>query len=174
MIGFKISIARRAVSERDFAPRPRSTEQGFTPLRRSAQQGFTLSRRSAQQGFTLMEMLVVLVVIGLIAAVAIPQVMKLLGSAKHKAARIQLETISQSLNYYQLDIGGYPTTGQGLKALWQSPTQDVAWSGPYVRQERQLLTVVRPFVSRSPVQTGPTTGSPGGAGKEGGVARMPT
>ena len=133
--------------------------------------GTTIRRRSRKEsGFTLMEMLVVLVVIGLIAAVAIPQVMKLLGSAKHKAARIQLETISQSLNYYQLDIGGYPTTEQGLKALWQSPTQDVAWSGPYVRQERQLLDPWgRPFVYRSPGQAGAyDLISLGGDGKEGG------
>jgi general secretion pathway protein G len=58
-----------------------------------------------------MEMLVVLVVIGLIAAVAIPQVMGLLGSAKSKAAKIQLETLSQSLAFYQIDMGAYPTTG---------------------------------------------------------------
>ena len=143
-----------------------------TMIRRAsrAERGFTPVRRSAQKGFTLMEMLVVLVVIGLIAAVAIPQVMKLLGGAKHKAARIQLETISQSLNYYQLDVGAYPTTEQGLKALWQSPAQDVAWNGPYVRQERQLLDPWgRPFIYRSPGQQGAyDLISLGGDGKEGG------
>lgn len=146
-------------------------ERGFTPLGRSAQQGFTPLRRSAQQGFTLMEMLVVLVVIGLIAAVAIPQVMRLLESAKHKAARIQLETLSQSLNYYQLDIGGYPTTEQGLKALWQSPGQNEAWSGPYVRQERQLLDPWgHAFVYRAPGQDSDyDLISLGGDGKEGGT-----
>ena len=129
------------------------------------------ARRTREQGFTLMEMLVVLVVIGLIAAVAIPQVMRLLESAKHKAARIQLETLSQSLNYYQLDIGGYPTTEQGLKALWQSPGQNEAWNGPYVRQERQLLDPWgRPFVYRSPGQSSDyDLISLGGDGKEGGT-----
>ncbi len=156
--------------ERGFNSSRRSAQHGFGPLRRSAQQGFTLSRRSAQQGFTLMEMLVVLVVIGLIAAVAIPQVMKLLEGAKHKAARIQLETLSQSLVYYQLDIGGYPTTDQGLKALWQSPGGNEAWNGPYVRQERQLLDPWgRPFIYRSPGQSGDfDLISLGGDGKEGG------
>jgi general secretion pathway protein G len=146
-------------------------ERGFTFSRRSAQQGFTFSRRSAQQGFTLMEMLVVLVVIGLIAAVAIPQVMKLLGGAKHKAARIQLETLSQSLNFYQLDVGGYPTTEQGLKALWQAPGQNNAWNGPYVRQEQQLSDPWgRPFIYRSPGQAGAyDLITLGGDGKEGGT-----
>jgi general secretion pathway protein G len=92
----------------------------------------------AEQGFTLMEMLVVLVVIGLIAAVAIPQVMKMLGSAKHKAARIQLETLNNSLNAYQLDMGGYPTTAQGLQVLWKDDGS-TDWAGPYVRREKQLL-----------------------------------
>jgi general secretion pathway protein G len=135
-------------------------ERGFTPL-----------RRSAEHGFTLMEMLVVLVVIGLIAAVAIPQVMKLLGGAKHKAARIQLETLSQSLNYYQLDVGGYPTTEQGLMALWQVPGQNDAWNGPYVRQEQQLRDPWgRPFIYRSPGQAGAyDLITLGGDGKEGGT-----
>ena len=127
--------------------------------------------RARERGFTLMEMLVVLVVIGLIAAVAIPQVMRLLESAKHKAARIQLETVSQSLNYYQLDIGGYPTTEQGLKALWQAPGQNDAWNGPYVRQERQLLDPWgHAFIYRSPGQSGDyDLVSLGSDGKEGGT-----
>ncbi len=146
-------------------------ERGLTPLRRSAEHGFTPLRRSAEHGFTLMEMLVVLVVIGLIAAVAIPQVMRLLESAKHKAARIQLETLSQSLNYYQLDTGGFPTTQQGLKALWQAPGQNDAWNGPYVRQERQLLDPWgHEFVYRAPGQNGDyDLVSLGSDGKEGGT-----
>lgn len=85
-----------------------------------------------------MEMLVVLVIIGLIAAVAIPQVMKLLESAKHKAARIQLETVGQSLGYYQMDMGGYPSTKEGLQLLLDPPKDNDLWNGPYVRDGRQL------------------------------------
>lgn len=83
-----------------------------------------------ENGFTLMEMLVVLVVIGLIAAVAIPQVTGLLGSAKSKAAKIQLETLAQSLTFYQLDVGQYPSTEEGLKALWQAPGPSRAGADP--------------------------------------------
>jgi general secretion pathway protein G len=95
--------------------------------------------RTTEAGFTLMEILVVLVIIGLIAAVAIPQVMKLLESARHKAARIQVETITQGLQYYQLDVGQFPTTEQGLSALWTAPANVDDWNGPYVRREKQLV-----------------------------------
>lgn len=94
--------------------------------------------RRGDQGFTLMELLVVLVVIGLIAAVAIPQVMRLLGSAKSKAAAIQLETVGQSLTHYQMDVGRFPNDAEGLGALWQAPVTVDSWAGPYVRREKQL------------------------------------
>lgn len=127
--------------------------------------------RSKTGGFTLMEMLVVLVLIGLIAAVAIPQVMKLFESAKHKTAKIQLETVSQSLHYFQLDMDRYPTTGEGLKALWVAPAGDnAAWNGPYVRGEQQLVDPwSHPLLYRSPGTTGAfDLMSYGADGKEGG------
>ncbi len=121
-----------------------------------------------------MEMLVVLVLIGLIAAVAVPQIMKLFGSAKHKAAKIQLETLSQSLHYYELDMNGYPTTAQGLKALWEVPAAAGAdaglWNGPYVRRAEQLVDPWgRPFIYKAPGAKGAFDLVTYGAdGKEGG------
>ena len=99
-----------------------------------------------QAGFTLMEMLVVLVVIGLIAAVALPQLMRMMGSAKHKAASIQLLTLSNALTSYQLDMDDYPSTEQGLKALWLPIAPSETWSGPYVREERQLIDPLIPII----------------------------
>lgn len=130
--------------------------------------------RTGDDGFTLMEMLVVLVVIGLIAGVAIPQVMKLLGSAKHKAARIQLETLTNSLSVYQLDTGQYPTTDQGLAALWQAPSAATDWNGPYVRRQKQLIDPWgHPFVYKQPGATHAydllsygADGKPGGQGDD--------
>jgi general secretion pathway protein G len=97
-----------------------------------------MRRRKGEDGFTLMEMLVVLVVIGLIAAVAIPQVMKLLGNAKAKAAKIQIQTLENGLNYFQLDMGRYPTDQEGLQALVKAPVGADSWSGPYIRNDKQL------------------------------------
>lgn len=96
-------------------------------------------RDDDEAGFTLMEILVVLVLMGLIAAVAIPQVMKLMGSAKHKAAKLQIETVVNSLQYFENDVGAYPTTEQGLQALWTAPEGVADWDGPYVRREKQLI-----------------------------------
>ena len=126
----------------------------MTLLRRMARRLRPLDRAfvvQAERGFTLMEMLVVLVIIGMIAAVAIPQVMKLLESAKHKAARIQLETVSQSLGYYQMDMGGYPTTQEGLRALVKAPAGSDLWNGPYVKDARQVKDPWgRDLIYRSP------------------------
>ena len=129
------------------------------------------AKREGERGFTLMEMLIVLVVIGLIAAVAIPQVMKLLGGAKAKAARIQLQTVENGLNYFQLDIGRYPNDTEGLKALVKAPPNVPAWSGPYVRNEKQL---VDPW-GRALIYKAEANGHPysletlGADGKEGGT-----
>jgi len=124
-------------------------------------------------------MLVVLVVIGLIAAVALPQLMRMMGSAKHKAASIQLLTLSNALTSYQLDMDDYPSTEQGLKALWLPIAPSETWSGPYVREERQLIDPWgRPFQYRRPgtgkrefdLVTLGADGKPGGSGDDADVA----
>ncbi len=99
----------------------------------------SLKTRYNESGFTLMEMLVVLVLIGLIAMVAIPQITRMLGSAQSKATNIQLETLTTALRFYQLDIGEHPSSEEGLKALWSISDNKTGWNGPYIRQERQLL-----------------------------------
>jgi general secretion pathway protein G len=95
-------------------------------------------REGREAGFTLMEMLVVLVLIGLIAAVAVPQVMRMFEGAKTKAAKIQLQTVGQALSFYQIDNGAYPDRRQGIGALWEAPEGIDSWAGPYVRRPEQL------------------------------------
>jgi general secretion pathway protein G len=128
--------------------------------------------RRAEAGFTLMEMLIVLVVIGLIAAVAVPQLMKMLGGAKHRAAAIQIETVSHAVDYYQMDVGTFPTSEQGLKALWTAPAGEAGWNGPYVRREKQLIDPWgNSFVYKLPGKTRPyeivTLGADGKVGGTG-------
>lgn len=126
--------------------------------------------RKKASGFTLMEMLVVLVVISLIAAVAIPQITKLMGSAKSKSTKIQMETLSASLRYFEMDTGAYPTSDEGLSVLWSMGEPPAGWNGPYLRQERQLRDPWnRDFLYRSPVEGAPfELISLGADGKEGG------
>jgi general secretion pathway protein G len=122
------------------------------------------------RGFTLLELLVVLVVMGLIASIVSPQVMSMLSGAKSNSASLQVETLSTALSFYQLDVGTYPTTEQGLEALVVAPKEAKNWRGPYVRKRQHLVDPWnRPFGYRSPGKKGPfDLFSLGADGKEGG------
>ncbi len=89
-----------------------------------------------QQGFTLLELLVVLGIIAMLAGIVGPQVMKHMGAAKIKAAKVQIEDISTALDMYKLDIGNYPSNQQGLIALIEKPADSKQWNGPYLRKEK--------------------------------------
>src|SRR5262244_1823519 len=91
------------------------------------------ARRRSERGYTLIEILVVITIIGLIMALVGPRVLNYLGESKVKAARIQVESFSSSLDLFYLDAGRYPTTSEGLAALAQRPGSIGAWNGPYLR-----------------------------------------
>ncbi len=75
-----------------------------------------------QRGFTLIEIMVVIVIIGVLAALIVPKVMSRPDEARATAARTDIASIVQSLNLYKLDSHRYPTTEQGLQALVKKPT----------------------------------------------------
>ena len=89
---------------------------------------------NAMQGFTLIELLVVLAIIGLLAGLVGPQVMKHLGGAKSKTAKVQIEDLAGALDMYKMDVGRYPTTSEGLQALVEKPSSARSWNGPYLRK----------------------------------------
>jgi len=93
-------------------------------------------RCNAEQGFTLLELLVVLGIIAMLAGIVGPQVMKHMGGAKSKTARVQVEDMAASLDMYKLDVGRYPTTEQGLVALVEKPADVKRWNGPYLRKKK--------------------------------------
>ena len=86
------------------------------------------------RGFTLVELLVVLIILGLVASIAGPNVMKYLGTSKTKTARLQLKEIESSLELFFLDTGAYPSTSTGLKALIKNDESLVGWNGPYFKK----------------------------------------
>lgn len=110
-------------------------------------------RRAA--GFTLIELLVVLVILGLLAGLAGPRVLKYVTKAKTDTAVLQIEELGAVLDLYFLDFGQYPTTTQGLIELAENASSDARWNGPYLKKP-----VVpddpwgRPYVYRSPGEHG--------------------
>jgi general secretion pathway protein G len=86
-----------------------------------------------QSGFTLMELLVVLAILGLLMGLVGPQVLNQLSGAKVKTAAIQIKDLEQALEMYKLDVGRFPTTGQGLVALVKKPSNTSGWNGPYLK-----------------------------------------
>lgn len=82
----------------------------------------TMPGRLAARGFTLIEMMVVMLIIGVMAAMIVPNLMDKGEQAKVTAAKADIATIMQSLNLYKLDNSRYPTTEQGLQALVSKPT----------------------------------------------------
>ncbi len=87
------------------------------------------------RAFTLIELLVVLVILGLLASLVGPSVMKHLGDSKSKTALLQIAELSSALDVYRLETGGYPTTEQGLDALVRAPAGIDQWNGPYLRKK---------------------------------------
>jgi general secretion pathway protein G len=121
-------------------------------------------------GFTLIELLVVLVIIGLLATLVAPNFIGQSEKAKPKAARVQIEQLRNALDMFQLDVGRYPTTEEGLQALRQRPSSASRWSGPYLRDEVPVDPWGRPYVYRSPGEGGANfdLGSYGADGRSGG------
>jgi general secretion pathway protein G len=94
--------------------------------------------RSRTAGFTLLELLVVLVILGLLAAVATPQVLKYLSRARTQSAALQIHNLSTALDLYRLDVGRYPSEEEGLISLVEAPTTTANWNGPYVKTREML------------------------------------
>ncbi|MEO1751954.1 type II secretion system major pseudopilin GspG [Thiofaba sp. EF100] len=85
-------------------------------------------------GFTLIELLVVLVILGLLAGLVGPQVLKYVGRSKSDTARLQIAQLGAALDLYLVDIGRYPTTDEGLGALVSAPSGVRNWNGPYLKK----------------------------------------
>jgi general secretion pathway protein G len=94
------------------------------------------SRQHLQRAFTLIELMVVLVIIGVLAALIVPNVIERADDARVTAARTDVNNLMQALKLYRLDNQRYPTSEQGLQALLTRPTTGPAapnWK-PYVEK----------------------------------------
>ena len=106
--------------------------------------------RRDNRGFTLLELLVVIAILGLLIGLVAPAVLRQLGSARTSVAKQSIERIGSILDIYKLDIGSYPTTDQGLRALVERPTDVPSWNGPYVKGDVPVDPWNHAYVYREP------------------------
>jgi general secretion pathway protein G len=98
----------------------------------------TMTRDERDAGYTLTEMLVVIGIICLIAAVLTPGLIGQLSRARAKSAQLQLDTVASAVEVFRSDVGRYPTRAEGLAALVKDPGNADGWTGPYIRDAKAL------------------------------------
>jgi general secretion pathway protein G len=90
-------------------------------------------------GYTLMELLVVLAILGLLAAIATPMVLRYLDQAKLSTAKTEISNLAGGLDLFKFDVGRYPTTQEGLDALVAAPSSTDNWNGPYIKKTAGII-----------------------------------
>ena len=93
---------------------------------------------SNEKGVTLMEVLIVLAIIAMLAALVGPRVIGYLGKAKSQVAQTQIGNLASSLELYFIENGSYPSEAEGLTALIEAPVGAINWDGPYIKAASAL------------------------------------
>lgn len=123
------------------------------------------------RGFTLLELLVVMVIIGLLAAYVGPKYFSQIGKSEVKTTRAQIVGFEKALQQYRLDVGRFPSTEQGLQALLTKPANVTKWDGPYLEKALPQDPWGNPYVFVSPGEHGDfDISSTGRDGRPGGDA----
>lgn len=132
-----------------------------------------MRQRTRERGFTLIELLIVMVILGLLAALVGPKMFGHTDKARQKAAKSQIALFETAVDAYRLDVGRFPTTEQGLKALREKPNGATKWDGPYLPKEIPPDPWGNAYVYKSPGEHGDydilaygADGQPGGEGND--------
>lgn len=113
-----------------------------------------LRMQKLDRGFTLLELLVVMVIIGLLAGYVAPKYFAQVGKSEVKTAKAQIVSLEKALDQYRLDTGHYPTTEQGLAALFVKPGDEPKWDGPYLKKEVPADPWGKPYIYKQPGEHG--------------------
>ena len=132
------------------------------------------TKRRYQEGFTLLELLVVVAIIGLLAAFVGPRLFGNVSKSEVTTAKAQIEAFSRALESYRLDTGKFPETAQGLQVLVTRPPDSPKWNGPYLQKEVPPDPWGHPYVYKRPGTHHPDfdivshgrDGRPGGTGED--------
>lgn len=100
---------------------------------------FMKHKYNRNKGFTLIELLVVLAILAMLAGLVGPQVMNSLSKSKTQTAALQIEDLGAGLDLYRLDVGHYPSSSEGLKALVKNIGDSERWNGPYLKKKKVPL-----------------------------------
>jgi general secretion pathway protein G len=106
------------------------------------------------KGFTLLELLVVMVIIGLLGAYVGPRYFAQIGKSEVKTARAQIDAFEKALDQYRLDVGHYPSSEQGLDALFLRPENEAKWQGPYMKKKPPPDPWGNKYIYKSPGEHG--------------------
>ncbi|WP_343731848.1 type II secretion system major pseudopilin GspG [Duganella sp.] len=125
-------------------------------------------------GFTLLELLVVITIIGMLAAFVAPRYFSQIGKSKSQIARAQIEAFDKALLQFRLDTGHYPKSEIGLVALFVEPPDEPLWRGAYLSEQLPLDPWGHPYIYRMPGGEGRdfellsfgADGQPGGGGED--------
>jgi general secretion pathway protein G len=131
-----------------------------------------MNEKRRDAGFTLIEIMVVMAIIAMLAAMVGPQLIRRQVTAQKQATRAQIEMFGTALDMFRLDVGRYPTTQEGLQALRQPVSGTTRWDGPYLKKQVPKDPWDHDYVYRSPGQGGRPydlesygeDGTPGGEG----------
>jgi general secretion pathway protein G len=112
------------------------------------------SKPSLVAGFTLLELLVVILIIGLLTGIVAPRFLSQISRSETTTAKAQIDAFDKALQAFRIDVGRYPTAGEGLRSLVESPANEPRWRGPYLRDSIPLDPWTRAYEYRFPSTRG--------------------